>query len=157
MSPPDRPSNLRAATHSFAARHGWTISIDLFASTSNALTGRFFSRFPEPDAEAIDAFSGQDWNASACPYCGLHHREVFFAFPPPSLLPQFLAKARADGARGIVLTPTAVTGAHWNKLLRASVVPFAEVYILVSRQQSNLGSKVVGELAIFAVVFASHS
>jgi hypothetical protein len=148
--------SLRSTIYAFAARHGWTISIDLFASASNALTGRFFSRFPEPDAEAIDAFSGQDWNASSCPYCGLHHREVFFAFPPPSLLPQFIAKARADGARGIVLTPTAVTGAHWNKLLQASLPLDGLAYHAIKHPMPLLdhcGGFSTSELALFAVDF----
>jgi hypothetical protein len=147
---------LRSTIHSFAARHWWTIFIDLFASASNTLTGRFFSRFPEPGAEAADAFSGSDWNASTCPSCGLLHREVFSAFPPPSLLPQFLAKARADGARGIVLTPTAVTGGHWNKLIRAALPLDGLAYQPIKHPMPLLqhcGGFSTSELALFAVDF----
>ena len=39
----------------------------------------------------------------------------------------------------------------WKKLLRASIVPNAEGYLRVRKQQSQLGSDIDGELAIFSV------
>ena len=54
----------------------------------------------------------------------------------------------------VVVTPLAVSAPWWNKLLRASVVPNEEGYLRVRKQQSQLGSDVEGELAIFAVDFA---
>ena len=111
----------------------------------------------EPTAEAADAFTVPDWAYSTCPSCGRRHLETLFAFPPPPLLNAFVAKARADGARAIVVTPLAVSAPYWNKLLRSSVVPNEEGYIRIRRQQSSLGSDVDGELAIFAVDFAEHA
>ena len=87
----------------------------------------------------------------------MHASRDALRLPPPPLLNAFVAKARADGARAVVVTPLSVAAPFWNKLLRASVVPNAEGYLRVRRQQSNLGSDVDGELAIFAVDFASCS
>ena len=68
-----------------------------------------------------------------------------------------MAKARADGARAVVVTPLSVAAPFWNKLLRASVVPNAEGYLRIRRQPAQLDSDVAGELAIFAVDFAPYS
>ena len=62
-----------------------------------------------------------------------------------------MTKTRADGARAVVVTPLAVSAPWWNKLLRASIVPNAEGYLRVRKQQSQLGSDIDGELAIFSV------
>ena len=105
---------------------------------------------PLHPAEVEDAFTVPDWGCSTCPACGYTHRETFFAFPPPPLLNAFVAKARADGARAMVVTPLSVAAPFWNKLLRASIVPIAEGYLRVRRQ-------VTGKLAIFAVDFTPYS
>ena len=68
-----------------------------------------------------------------------------------------MAKARADGARAVVVTPLAVSAPWWNKLLRASVVRNDEGFLRIRKQQSQLGSDAEGELAIFAVDFATLS
>jgi hypothetical protein len=112
---------------------GWTVTIDAFASESNFLVPRFFARYAEHAAEAEDAFTVPDWDRSVCLACGLVHPETLFAFPPPPLLNAFVAKARADGVRAIVLTPLAVTAPYWHKLLRASVVPEPKGYHRVRR------------------------
>jgi hypothetical protein len=89
---------------------GWTLTIDAFASASSSLLPRFFARYAEPTAEAEDAFTVPDWASSACPTCGRDHHEVIFAFfPPPPLQNAFVAKARADGVRAVVVTPLAVS------------------------------------------------
>jgi hypothetical protein len=140
-----------------AALCGWPMTVDAFASEANTLLPRFFARYAEPRAEFEDALSVPDWGRSLCPACGAWHRETLFAYPPPPLLNRFVAKARADGARAILVAPLAVSAPYWNKLLRASVVPNADGYVRVRRQQSTADSDVPGELAIFAVDFAPHS
>ena len=147
---------LLAAIRETAARLSWTISVDLFATAANAVAPRFFSRHPEPGAEAADALTSPSWNASTCPACSLCHREVFFAFPPSDLLPRFIAKARADGARGLVLTPTAVTGDHWGCLIRNAVPIDGRPYQAFRHPLSLLhhcGGLQCSELALFAVDF----
>ena len=57
----------------------------------------------------------------------------------------------------MVVTPLPVSAPWWNKLLRASAVPNEEGHLRVRKQQSQLGSDVEGELAIFAVDFAPVS
>jgi hypothetical protein len=104
-----------------ADRLGERISLDLFASTDNTLVPRFFARHPEPLAEAADALSQPDWGRSRCPACGHTHRECVFAFPPRGLLARFVAKARADGLRGVVVVPFTPSDPAWPTLAAASV------------------------------------
>jgi hypothetical protein len=136
---------------------GWTLTVDAFASKSNSLLPRFFARYAEPEAEAEDAFTVPDWARSLCPSCDQCHRETLFAFPPATLLNAFVAKARTDGARAIVVTPLSVAAPFWNKLLRASVVQNDAGYLRIRRQQSSADSDVAGELAVFAVDFAPYA
>jgi hypothetical protein len=58
------------------------VTIDLFATASNARCARYCSRAHEADAERTDAFTMLDWSASNCPVCGLRHGEVVYAYPP---------------------------------------------------------------------------
>ena len=95
-----------------AQEQGWTLTVDAFASESNAVLPRFFARYAEPRAEAEDAFAVNDWDRSTCPACGRCHREALFAFPPTALLNRFIAKAIADGVRSIVVTPLAVSAPY---------------------------------------------
>ena len=145
---------LRRRVWAVAEECGWHITVDVFASAENALTPRFFARFAEPLAEAEDAFTVGDWACSLCPACGGWHREVLYAYPPPALISRFLAKARADGVRALVVVPLSVSSPYWNKLLAASVLPGAQGYVAVRhRQQAASGSDAAGELAIFPVDF----
>jgi hypothetical protein len=148
---------IRALVLALAKTCGWTITIDAFASESNCLVPRFFARYAEHAAEAEDAFTVPDWDRSACPTCGLVHRETLFAFPPPPLLNAFVAKARADGVRAIVLTPLAVTAPFWSKLLRASIVPDPKGYHRVRSSFALKDSDLPGQLALFAVDFANDT
>jgi hypothetical protein len=84
---------------------GAPLSLDLFATAVNALVPSFFARFPEQLAEGVDALAQPVWGRSRRTDCGALHWECAFAFPPRSLLPAFVAKARADGLRGIVIAP----------------------------------------------------
>ncbi len=43
------------------------VTVDAFASESNARAPRFWSRFHEPGAEAIDGLCAPDWARSMCP------------------------------------------------------------------------------------------
>ena len=133
------------------------MTVGAFASKSNSLLPRFFARYAEPDAETEDAFTVQDWARSLSPSCDHCHRETLFAFIPPSLLHSFVAKARTNGARAIVVAPLADAASYWNKLLRASVVQNDAGYLRICRQQASIGSDVAGELAIFTVDFAPHA
>jgi hypothetical protein len=148
---------IRALVLALAKTCGWTITIDAFASESNCLVPRFFARYAEHAAEAEDAFTVPDWDRSACPTCGLVHRETLFAFPPPPLLNAFVAKARADGVRAIVLTPLAVTAPFWSKLLRASIIPDPKGYHRVRSSFALKDSDLPGQLALFAVDFANDT
>ena len=51
----------------------------------------------------------------------MRHREVVLAYLPPDLLKAFILKAIANGVRGLVLVPTAVTASYWGLLLEAEL------------------------------------
>jgi hypothetical protein len=106
-----------------AAAAGWRVTVDAFASSSNARLDRFWARFPEPDAEAVDVLSVLDWSQSRCPLCSCSHREVLYAFPPPSLVRAVVAKACADRALCVLVVQVAILASYWYKLLAASVLP----------------------------------
>ena len=95
------PALQRVVMAEATRRLGSPISLDLFATANNMLVPRFFARHPELLAQEADALAQQDWGRSRC-RCGLMHRECVFAVPPRGILPDFVAKARADGMRGSV-------------------------------------------------------
>ena len=139
---------------SVADRLSWKLTIDLFATASNHRTDRFISRWPEPDAESFDSFLAPSWRESRCPLCGLSHREAVYAFPPPALLREVVAKALADRAVGIFVTPVVVTSPVWQKLRQASILSDPEGYVRIRRARRLLtGPFAHSDLAIFACDF----
>jgi len=145
---------LRDRVFAIARGLGWDITVDAFASSENSLVPRFFARFAEPLAEAEDAFTVGDWACSLCPCCHRWHREVLFVYPPTKLIPRFIAKARADGIRAIVVVPLAVSAPYWARLLKASVSMDAKGFTAVRKQQhADPTSDAAGNLAIFPVDF----
>lgn len=110
---------VRDIIHDWASRLGAPITLDLFASQSNALVPRYYSRYPEAGSSGADAFSQGSWGYRLC-QCGQYHREFAFAFPPEDLLLQFVAKAQTDRARGLALVPKAIIAAYWVALMRAT-------------------------------------
>ena len=142
-----------------AGEIGWELSGDRFATAANRRLARFNSRFPEPEAEATDALAQVDWDSSACPECGLWHREVNYIFAPRAVERVALRKAIADGVRGLVLMPLAVTHPFWHKLIRASVVQNTDGFVRVKGVKAKLSHSAgdgLWELALFACDFA-HS
>ena len=151
---PSCNADLRLKIYNMAATLGWVLSIDLFATSSNALTARFFSRFPEPQSEFEDAFGVDNWNQSLCPHCLQLHREVIFAFPPLPLINRFLHKSRVDKIRGIVIVPVAVTSEYWNRLLHSSINNSPDGYYRLRHAHSHLdwaADFTPPELAIFCI------
>ena len=149
---------LKDSVFQLAGSLGWDISVDLFASNENRLVPRFFARYAEPDAEGVDAMSQTSWFSSACPHCRKCHRENFYAFPPQALIPAFIRKATADGARGIVVVPYAVSAAYWSRLRQASVTgkegPW-KAFKNPDQVLKHAGDFRPQALAVFAVDFGS--
>ena len=155
VSGPVSDARLRGMADSLLASCGWSLTIDAFASTDNAVVPRFFAHFAEPAAEFEDAFGVPDWGTSRCPHCLQHHREVLFAYLPDRIINRFMAKAAADGVRALVIVPLAITAPYWAKLLRSSVVANGAGYVRCRKMQSATpGSAASTELALFAVDFA---
>ena len=152
---------LWSAIRKAAAVVGWgRVTVDAFASAANARTPRFWSRFLEPGAEAVDAMSVLDWAQSRCPECGEVHREVVYAFPPPALVRATVEKAITDRALCILILPVAILAPYWSKLLRASVLPraapYADGFLRIRSPGACLlhaGGYAPGELAVFACDF----
>jgi hypothetical protein len=144
-----------------AADAGWGhVTVDAFASAANARTSRFWSRFIEPGAEAVDALCVLDWAQSRCPECGEVHREVVYAFPPLALVRATVEKAITDRALCVLVLPVAILAPYWSKLLRASVLPRAAPYgdgfLRIRAPGAHLlhaGGFAPGELAVFACNF----
>ena len=140
---------------------GWgRVTVDAFATESNARVPRFWSRFPEPGAEAIDALCVSDWACSPCPVCGSAHREVIYAFPPDTLVRATVEKARADRGLCILVVPVGILHPHWNSLLAASVLPMRAPYLdgfARIRNPARLvrpgSAPLPAELAVFACDF----
>ena len=155
---------LRSVVVREAERLGAVISIDLFATADNALVPRFFARFPEPLAEGVDALAQPDWGRSECPRCGSVHRECVFAFPPRPLLSSFVAKARADGMRGVVVVPFTPSDPAWPVLEAVSLTSIEGqrdrcVIVACSTEFVSEGTDLGGaqRLAVMAVDFSRHS
>jgi hypothetical protein len=83
--------------------------IDWFASSDNAQLSRFYSWFPDPSAEGIDAFAFR-WGD-----------EPGYMFPPFSLIPRVLRKVVKDRARILLLHPD-WPGALWSPELRRPTI-----------------------------------
>jgi hypothetical protein len=153
---------LRSLIDDEARRHGERITLDVFASGDNAIVPRFFARHAEPAAEGVNAFAQLSWAVSLCPACGHRHREFPLIFPPRSLLHAAVDKLRADGVRGVVIAPYALSDPAWPSLMGASItrvanqrdachiLPASAIQRYVS-DTSELGG--AQRLAVFAVDF----
>ena len=153
---------LRRLVTAEAARLGAVITIDLFATADNTIVPRFASLHSEPLTEWVDALSMPSWAQSRCPHCGQAHDEFAFLFPPAALVSHALAKARADGLRGVAVIPFTPSAAFWPGFASASrsrsddsfdpcvVVPASDAY--VSDVTTLRGAQ---RLAIMAVDFSA--
>ena len=79
--------------------------VDMFAFRLNKQLDRFVSWKPDPDAEAINAFS-ISWE-----------RKYIYAFPPFSLLGRLLQKTRQDQADVLLVAPFWVTQNFYTTIL----------------------------------------
>jgi hypothetical protein len=67
----------------------WRVKVNLFASEANARAARYFSRFGEPGAEVIDAFTVLDWAASQCPLLCIAAHQYAYSVPGSHKYAQF--------------------------------------------------------------------
>lgn len=86
-------------------------TVDLFASRLNAQMECYISFRPDPSAHAIDAFS-VSWK-----------NDIFYAFPPFSILPRVLQKVKRDQAAGILVVPDWPTQPWYPVMRRLLVLP----------------------------------
>ena len=114
---------LHTHAHRLAARLGRTFTLDLFASSSNTLTPRFYSQWPEPAAKAVDALAQPDWSQSRCPLGQADQPDFVHLFPPFALLPAALQKAQHNQAQGVLVVPYAASAAWWPAILRTACLP----------------------------------
>ena len=89
--------------------------IDLFASRINKQFQRYVSYRPDPDAEAIDAFSLNWENLN------------FYAFPPFSVIPTVLDKIQKERAEGIVVLPDWPTQSWYTKASKLMKQPSVQL------------------------------
>jgi hypothetical protein len=111
---------LRRRILSVLAAQGMHLTIDMFASSCNALVPRFNSWSLEPENETTDSFTMRTWESSLCPGCGERHKEHGFYFPPSGMEDRIVTRARSDGVRGCFLVPTRHRAGYWMALRRAA-------------------------------------
>ena len=75
--------------------------VDLFASRLNAKLESYVSRYLEPEAIAVDAFSFK-WNYN-----------LAYVFPPFSLIPKILQKIQFENCRVVLIAPVWKTQSWW--------------------------------------------
>jgi hypothetical protein len=80
--------------------------IDLFASRLNYKLKPFIAYQPDPEAEAVNAFT-ISW-----------HSYLFYAFPPFSIIPLVLQKIREEESTGLIVVPNWPTQPWWPYLMR---------------------------------------
>ena len=97
-------------------------TIDLFASRLSYQLTPYVSWLPDPQAMAIDAFT-LDWT-----------NHFLYAFPPFSILPQFLQKLEMDQAQAILIAPNWPTQPWYPKLTRLLI----RKPLLLPRHTSNV-------------------
>ncbi|XP_034258760.1 uncharacterized protein LOC117655422 [Pantherophis guttatus] len=91
-------------------------AVDLFASESNHQLPRFYTRFPVPGAEAVDAL------ISPWP-CGL----LLYAFPPLPLISRVIRKLLQEQAELILLAPFWPRQPWFADLMALSVAPHWQI------------------------------
>ena len=82
------------------------ITVDLFTSRLNNQVVKYVSHRPDPHAFAIDAFT-LTWS-----------HDLFFIFPPFSLLSRILQKVEEDQTEAILVAPIWPTQSWWPSLLQ---------------------------------------
>ena len=105
--------------------------IDLFASRLNTQVPRYISWMPDPEAEAVDAFT-LDWGSFT----------LFYAFPPFCLIAKCLQKIQRDKASGLLVVPNWPTQA-WFPLLKSML----EEEPLVLRRSKKLLTQPISKLS----------
>lgn len=98
----------------------WRMTVDMFASSSNAQLPRYMSWTDEPGSEQVDAFAARSWSSSLCERCNQRHTECGWYFPPSGIVDQCVRRALSDGAKGLFLVPTNLKAPYWLALRRVS-------------------------------------
>jgi hypothetical protein len=80
--------------------------VDLFASRLNYKLKPFIAYQPDPEAEAVNAFT-ISW-----------HPYLFYAFPPFSIIPLVLQKIREEESTGLIVVPNWPIQPWWPYLMR---------------------------------------
>jgi hypothetical protein len=143
---------LRAKILRLAQRVKLGITLDMFASSCNAVVPRFMSWTAEQTNEREDAFSARSWDVSLCPQCGQEHREIGFYFPPNNLEDDVVRRARSDGARGWFLVPNSAKAGFWQCLTRDAKARYHD--IASGSAFTHAGTRKMGLHSLFFVDFA---
>ena len=117
--------------------------IDLFATRINTQLQRFFSFRPDPEAEAIDAFT-MDWGGVE-----------FYAFPPFIIVDMVLQKIRSDNATGILIVPD-WPNQHWyhafSSMVVREIILYPRKHLLYLPSNSSLAHPLSKHLSLRAAL-----
>jgi hypothetical protein len=89
--------------------------VDVFATSGNAKTPRFWSRFLDPRAEAVNAFD-QPWNP-------IRVGGLLYINPPFSMLPRTIAKIIHDKAQALLVVPEWFSTDWWAQMCKCIAHP----------------------------------
>jgi hypothetical protein len=110
---------LRRVLHSTAGLTGHTISLDLFASSTNRVCARYFSAGPEADSEGCDALTQPNWAQSHCLTCQRTQPEFVLLYPPFELVKAAIKRAQQEQVQGIAIVPYAPNATWWHTIINA--------------------------------------
>jgi hypothetical protein len=89
--------------------------VDVFATCSNAKVPRFWSRFLDPRAEAVNAFD-QSWNPTRV-------GGLLYINPPFAMLPRTIAKIIRDKAQALLIVPEWFSAEWWMQMTKCCAHP----------------------------------
>jgi hypothetical protein len=110
-----------------ARRCRMRLSIDWFADDINHQLPVFWSRYHTPGSAGADALSAPSWDHSRCDICQQVETTFGFYFPPAPLLDAVVAKAKLDGAGGVIVVPRSVGSVWWPVLSAAAISEFQSI------------------------------
>eukprot|EP00961_Rhodomonas_salina_P121041 1629059-Rhodomonas_salina.3 len=106
-----------------ARRAELTLRVDWFSDRHNHCLPVFGGRYASPEPAGTDALSAPSWDHSYCPQCPAVSSHAGFFFPPIPLFDHVAAKAKQDGAAGIIVLPCTVSSVWWPVFVAAAICP----------------------------------
>jgi len=109
-----------------ATTAGKTLTVDVFASSSNNKCQCFHSFHHTQGTKGADAFDRLSWAYSKCP-CGQTHSEYVYVFPPMDLLLPTWLRLERDRVAGIAIVPMS-PAAPWWTIMKGGLISKMQIF-----------------------------